>query len=62
MKLVSNIKEVIILDEDPIVGCLVKSAIDENATGMIVEFLSKDEIMVLWSTPPKRILKNREIW
>lgn len=62
MKLVSNIKEVITLDEEPVVGCLVKSVIDENATGMIVEFLSKDEIMVLWNTPPRSPLKNREIW
>lgn len=64
MKILSHIKEVIPIDEnEPYVGCLVKSVVDENATGMIVQFFSKEEVLVLWSTPPKNIqLKFGEIW
>jgi len=63
VKSVTNIREVIVIDHDePVIGCLVRSTVDKNATGMIVEFLSEDEVSVLWSTPPRSISKNREIW
>jgi len=58
-----NIKEVIIIDHDePTIGCLVRSVTDENSTGMIIELLPEDEVMILWSTSPRSIQKNREIW
>jgi hypothetical protein len=62
VKLVASIKEVIALDEELSVGCLVKSSADENATGMVIEFLSAEEILILWSIPPKRNYTSREIW
>jgi hypothetical protein len=62
VKLVVSIKEVIALDEELSVGCLVKSSADENATGMVIEFLSAEEILILWSIPPKRNYTSREIW
>ena len=64
MKLVSHINEVIMIDNsEPIVGGLVKSTVDKNATGLIVQFLSKDEVLVLWSTPPSNVGKKfGEIW
>lgn len=63
MKLISNIKDVVLVDNEPVVGALVKSQRDENSTGMIVQFLSKDDVMILWSIPPKDSNKNnREIW
>jgi HKD family nuclease len=63
MKLMSNIKDIILVDNEPVVGALVKSQKDENSTGMIVQFLSKDNVMILWSTPPNLVSKdNREIW
>ena len=63
MKLISNIKDIILVDNEPIVGALVKSQKDENSTGMIVQFLSKDDVMILWSTPPDHARKDkREIW
>jgi len=64
MKLVSHISEVITVDESPpVVGGLVKSTVDKNATGLIVKLLSNDQIIVLWSTPPKDVHKKfGEIW
>jgi hypothetical protein len=63
MKLMSNIKDIILVDNEPVVGALVKSQKDENSTGMIVQFLSKDDVMILWSTPPNLSRKDqREIW
>ena len=63
MKVCTNIKSILILDDEPSVGSLVKSKDDINATGMIVEFITKDEVSILWSVPPK-IYQNKygEIW
>ena len=50
-------------DVEPIVGGLVKSSIDNNATGLIVQLLNNEEIMVLWSVIPKNVEKKfGEIW
>lgn len=64
MKLVSNVKDIVVIDDEPVVGALVKSQLDDNSTGMIVQFLSKENVMVLWSVPPKNTDKEdkREIW
>lgn len=63
MKLVTNVDDVMTLDNELSVGGLVKSTIDENATGMIVQFLNEDKVVVLWSVPPKFIIGNvGEIW
>jgi hypothetical protein len=64
MKLVTNLKEVTMLEDvEPIVGGLVKSSIDNNATGLIVQLLNNEEIMVLWSVIPKNVEKKfGEIW
>lgn len=64
MKILASIKEVIVVDDvEPVVGSLVRSVVDEKATGMIVQFLSNDEVMVLWSTPPNDLQKKfGEIW
>lgn len=64
MKLVTSLKEVTLLENiEPIVGGLVKSSIDNNATGLIVQLLNNDEIMVLWSVIPKNVEKKfGEIW
>ena len=42
VKLTTNIKEITFI-EDASVGGLVRSTIDKNATGMIVQVLSKEE-------------------
>ena len=64
MKLVTNLKEVTMLEDvEPIVGGLVKSSIDNNAIGLIVQLLNNEEIMVLWSVIPKNVEKKfGEIW
>ena len=64
MKLVTSLKEVTLLENiEPIVGGLVKSSIDNNATGLIVQLLNNDEVMVLWSVIPKNVEKKfGEIW
>ena len=64
MKILSNIKEVIpIEDNDPCVGSLVRSVNDSSATGMIVQFITKEEVLVLWSNPPKELQRKfGEIW
>lgn len=64
MKLVTHINEVITIDDnEPVVGGLVKSTVDKDATGLIVQFLSEDEVLVLWSVPPKNAGKKfGEIW
>ena len=64
MKLVTNLKDVTMLEDvEPIVGGLVKSSIDNNATGLIVQLLNNEEIMVLWSVIPKNVEKKfGEIW
>jgi hypothetical protein len=64
VKILSNLSEVVSLSEpEPIVGCLVKSKVDDNATGMIVQILSDDEAMILWSVPPKdHRKKSSDIW
>lgn len=64
MKVLTNLREVVpIGDEEAEVGALVRSVVDENATGMIVQFLSGDDVLVLWSTPPKDLHKKfGEIW
>ena len=64
MKILSNLKEVISLsDTELVVGCLVRSRDDENATGMIIQILSKDEAMILWSVPPASAYKKyADIW
>jgi hypothetical protein len=63
VKLAANINEVVLVEDDLLIGGLVKSAVDKNATGMIVEIISNDEVIVLWSTPPKHLNKKfGEIW
>lgn len=54
------------VDDEFIVGCLVRSINDPHSTGMVVEFLTPSEVMVLWSVVPaprdsqKSI--RRDIW
>jgi hypothetical protein len=63
VKLIANIKEIKTIEGEPTVGGLVRSSLDEKATGIIVQILSKDEVFVLWSTPPQNIIKRfGEIW
>lgn len=63
MKLLANLKEVVLAEDELFVGCLVRSTLDENATGMIVKILPGDEVLVLWSVPPKSShVKTGEIW
>ena len=63
MKLIASLKDIVSVDGDIEVGCLVRSNKDENATGMIVQFMGPNDVLVLWSTPPKEHqLKFGEIW
>ncbi len=63
MKLIANIKEIKTIEDEPMVGGLVRSSSDDKATGIIVQILSKDEVFVLWSTPPQTYTKKfGEIW
>jgi hypothetical protein len=63
VKIFTSSKDIVPLDNEIAVGCLVRSTVDENATGMIVEIISKENIAVLWSTPPSGLKrKTDEIW
>lgn len=49
--------------DEPLVGSLVKLSIDSTSTGMIIQFLSDEDVVVLWSTPPPFLRKRYgEIW
>lgn len=63
MKLLTNIKEIKTFEDELTVGGLVHSSTDNKATGIIVQILSKEEVFVLWSTPPQSKHKRfGEIW
>lgn len=63
MKLLAKLNEVTPIDDEIVVGCLVRSNVDPCSTGVVVEFLSQDEVFVLWSRPPKLSVKKfGEIW
>lgn len=63
VKLLVNIKDVTPLENDIEVGSLVRLNSDHGSTGLVVEFSSKNEIFVLWSTPPKHFVKKfGDIW
>jgi len=63
VKLITNIREIKTIEDEPTVGGLVRSSSDEKATGIIVQIVSKDEVFVLWSTPPQNVVKRfGEIW
>ena len=63
MKLLANIKEIKTIEDELTVGGLVRSFSDDKATGIVVQILSKDEVFVLWSTPPHTDTKKiGEIW
>lgn len=63
VRLPANINEVVLVDNEPAVGGLVRSPVDDRATGMIVKFLSDEDVLILWSTPPRDLTKKfGEIW
>jgi hypothetical protein len=64
MKLVTSLTELTPLDMDePMVGSLVKLSADPTSTGMIIQFLSEKDVVVLWSSPPPLLRKRYgEIW
>jgi len=63
VKLIANVKEINAVEDEIVVGGLVRSSNDDKATGIVVQILSKDEVFVLWSTPPQLSFKKfGEIW
>ena len=54
------------VDDEFVVGGLVRSVNDPRSTGMVVEFVSSDEVVVLWSVVPRprdsQRSTPREIW
>jgi hypothetical protein len=65
VKLQTNINEVVLVDDELVIGGLVRSAVDKKSTGMIVQIISSDEVMVLWSVPPGTLDSSKkfgEIW
>ncbi len=65
MKIAAYIQDIQPLeDQDLYVGSLVASKTDPGARGLVVEFVARDVVTVLWSTPPKGMSKtdHRGIW
>lgn len=59
-----SLKELTHLNEGEfVVGSLVKLSADPASTGMIVQFLTSEDVIVLWSSPPRFFFKRYgEIW
>lgn len=65
MRIDAHVDDIRPLDESEIcIGTLVESIIDPRARGVVVEFLTRDIVSVLWSTPPQNTLgvDHRDIW
>ena len=65
MKISVRVQDILPLDDHDLhVGGLVVSKADPHARGLVVEFLDRSVVTVLWSTPPSGASKidARDIW